>query len=195
MVRYRFKNNSIEDRIVFDQIYSQYHQVIYANIFKLIKDPTLAEDILQDVFFALWENRAKIDPEQSVSSWLFVVSYNQSISHLRKKLKQGIQYVESYDPFHAVAEEIFPDKRLIEADLNMLEEAINALPPQRQKVFKLCRFEGKSQKETAQLLGLSIESVKDYLKQSKNFIKEYILSKHSSGEMISILLMVLLINL
>lgn len=195
MVRYLFKNDSLEDRIVFDEIYRQFHQVVYANIFKLIKDPSIAEDILQDVFFALWENRAKLNPDQSVSSWLFVVSYNRSISYLRKKVKQGIQYVESYDPFHAVAEEIFPDKSLIEVELNMLEEAINALSPQKQKVFKLCRFEGKSQKETAQLLGLSIESVKDYLKQSKNFIKEYILSKHSSGEVISILLMVMLINL
>ncbi|MFW0718206.1 sigma-70 family RNA polymerase sigma factor [Pedobacter sp. N23S346] len=195
MVKYQFKNDSLEDRIIFDQIYVHYHQVIYANIFKLIKDTAIAEDILQDVFFALWENRAKIDPEQSVSAWLFVVSYNRSVSYLRKKLKQGIQYVDSYDPFHAVAEEIFPDKRLIEAELNMLEEAINALPPQRQKVFKLCRFEGKSQKETAQLLGLSIESVKDYLKQSKNFIKEYIMSRHSSGEMICILLLVIMMNL
>ena len=195
MVKYQFKNDSLEDRRIFDQIYVHYHQIIYANIFKLIKDTTISEDILQDVFFALWENRAKIDPEQSVSAWLFVVSYNRSVSYLRKKLKQGIQYVDSYDPFHAVAEEIFPDKRLIEAELNMLAEAINALPPQRQKVFKLCRFEGKSQKETAQLLGLSIESVKDYLKQSENFIKEYILSKHSSGEMISILLLVMMMNL
>jgi RNA polymerase sigma-70 factor (family 1) len=195
MVKYQFKNNSLEDRLTFDQIYVHYHQVIYANIFKLIKDPSIAEDILQDVFFALWENRDKIDSQQSVSAWLFVVSYNRSVSFLRKKVKQGIKYVESYDSFHAVAEEIFPDKRLIEVELNMLEEAINALPPQRQKVFKLCRFEGKSQKETAQLLGLSIESVKDYLKQSKNFIKEYILSRHSSGEMISVLLLVIIMNL
>jgi len=194
MVKYQFQNNPLLDRLVFDQIYTQYHKVVYANIFKLIKDPAIAEDILQDVFFALWENKAKLDTQQPISGWLFVVSYNQSISYLRKKIKQGIRYVDSYDPFHTVAEEIFPDKRLIEAELNMLEEAINALSPQKQKVFRLCKFEGKSQKETALILGLSIESVKDYLKQSKYFIKEYILSRNPTGGIISISVIVMLMN-
>jgi RNA polymerase sigma-70 factor (ECF subfamily) len=56
-----------EDTLVFDRIYDQYHQVIYANIFKLIKSEAIAEDILQDVFFSLWENRMKIDIQKSVS--------------------------------------------------------------------------------------------------------------------------------
>lgn len=195
MVKYQFQNDLLQNREVFDQIYTEYHKVVYNNIFKLIKDASIAEDILQDVFFALWENKAKLDPQQAVSAWLFVVSYNKSISYLRKKIKQGILYVDSYDPFHTVAEEIFPDKRLIEAELSMLEEAINALSPQKQKVFRLCRFEGKSQKETAMLLGLSTESVKDYLKQSKYFIKDYIISRNPTGGVISISVMVMLINL
>ncbi|MFD2584235.1 sigma-70 family RNA polymerase sigma factor [Pedobacter vanadiisoli] len=195
MVNYQFQSDRLQDRNVFDQVYKEYHKVVYANIFKLIKDTAIAEDILQDVFFALWENRAKLDPDQPVSAWLFVVSYNKSISYLRKKIKQSICYVDSYDSFHLVAEEIFPDKRLIESELNMLEEAINALSPQKQKVFRLCRFEGKSQKETAQLLGLSTESVKDYLKQSRYFIKEYILSRNPTGGIISISVLVMLMAL
>ena len=195
MVKHQFQNDPLHNRNVFDQIFKEYHKAVYANIFKLIKDPSIAEDILQDVFFALWENRVKLDADQPVSAWLFVVSYNKSISSLRKKLKQAIQYVDSYDPFYSVAEEIFPDQYLIEAELNMLEEAINALSPQKQKVFRLCRFEGKSQKETAQLLGLSTESVKDYLKQSKYFIKEYILSRNPTGGIISVSVLVILANL
>ncbi|WP_406826343.1 sigma-70 family RNA polymerase sigma factor [Pedobacter sp. KACC 23697] len=195
MVKHQFQNDPLHNRDVFDQIYKECHKAVYANIFKLIKDSSIAEDILQDVFFALWENKARLDPHQPVSAWLFVVSYNRSISYLRKKIKKNICYVDSYDPFHTVAEEIFPDQYLIEAELNMLEEAINALSPQKQKVFRLCRFEGKSQKETAQLLGLSTESVKDYLKQSKYFIKEYILSRNPTGRIISVSVLVMLANL
>nr|WP_315424407.1 sigma-70 family RNA polymerase sigma factor [uncultured Pedobacter sp.] len=195
MVKHQFQNDPLYNRDVFDQIYKEYHKAVYANIFKLIKDPSIAEDILQDVFFALWENKAKLDPEQPVSAWLFVVSYNRSISYLRKKIKQNIRYVDSYDSFHTVAEEIFPDQYLIEAELNMLEEAINALSPQKQKVFRLCRFEGKSQKETAQLLGLSTESVKDYLKQSKYFIREYMLSRNPTCGIISVSVLVMLVYL
>lgn len=195
MVTHLFNNEGLADMITFDQVYSQYHKVVYANIFKLIKDPSIAEDILQDVFFALWENRSKIDEGRPVAAWLFVVSYNKSLSYLKKKVKESIQYVENYDSFQSVAEEIFPDKLLIEAELTILEDAINALSPQKQKVFRLCRFEGKSQKETALLLGLSTESVKDYLKQSKYFIKEYVTARHAADGMIGISMVFILSNL
>lgn len=195
MVPPLFKNEGLEDLITFDQVYNQYHRVIYSNIFKLIKDQSIADDILQDVFFALWENRDKINTERPVSAWLFVVSYNKSISYLKRKVKESIDYVENYDSFQSVAEEIFPDKILIEAQLNILEDAVNALSPQRQKVFRLCRFEGKSQKETAMILGLSTESVKDYLKQSKYFIQEYVSSKHAADNIAGISIIFILSNL
>ncbi|WP_342330952.1 sigma-70 family RNA polymerase sigma factor [Pedobacter sp. FW305-3-2-15-E-R2A2] len=166
-----------EDTLVFDRIYDQYHQVIYANIFKLIKSEAIAEDILQDVFFSLWENRMKIDIQKSVSGWLFIVSYNKSLSILRKKVKEAVDYIENYDAYDDISEEIFLNEAVYESQLKILEEAVIALPPQRQKVFRLCHFEGKSQEEVAKILGLSTASVKDYLKHSKRFIREYVLSK------------------
>ncbi|SHF15017.1 RNA polymerase sigma-70 factor, ECF subfamily [Pedobacter caeni] len=166
-----------EDTLVFDRIYEQYHQLIYANIFKLIKSAPIAEDILQDVFFSLWENRMKIDIQKSVSGWLFIVSYNKSLSILRKKVKEAVEYVENYDAYDDISEEIFLNEAVYESQLQILEEAVVALPPQRQKVFRLCHFEGKSQEEVAKILGLSTASVKDYLKHSKRFIREYVLTK------------------
>lgn len=166
-----------EDTLVFDRIYEQYHQLIYANIFKLIKSAPIAEDILQDVFFSLWENRMKIDLQKSVSGWLFIVSYNKSLSILRKKVKEAVDYVANYDAYDDISEEIFLNEAVYESQLQILEEAVVALPPQRQKVFRLCHFEGKSQEEVAKILGLSTASVKDYLKHSKRFIREYVLTK------------------
>jgi RNA polymerase sigma-70 factor (ECF subfamily) len=136
-----------------------------------------------------------MNTDKSVPGWLFVVSYNKSMSYLKKKVKESIQFVENYDSYHSVAEEIFPDKALYEAQLNILEEAVNALSPQKQKVFRLCRFEGKSQEEAAQILGLSIESVKVYLKQSKFFIKEYMTSRHSMDGLIGVSILFILANL
>lgn len=180
------------DTIVFENIYQSYHEVVYNNIFKLIKSAALAEDILQEVFFSLWENRMKIDLQKSVSGWLFIVSYNKSLSLLRKKVREAIHYVESYDAY----DQIIPDAPLDEADyasqLKILEEAVVALPPQRQKVFRLCHFEGKSQEEAAQILGLSTESVKDYLKHSKKFIRSYVLSKTELNQAIGLAVILML---
>ena len=74
----------------FERLYNQYCDAIYANIYKMVRRPDLAEDLLQDVFTVLWTNRTKIDPDQSIANWLFVVSYHRSLSSLKKKLRENI---------------------------------------------------------------------------------------------------------
>ena len=74
-----------DDIGAFDILYHKYHHAIYRNIYKITKDKEISQDILQDVFIVLWEKRYKIKPDQSVSGWLFVISFNRSISYLRKK--------------------------------------------------------------------------------------------------------------
>ncbi|SOD19761.1 RNA polymerase sigma factor [Pedobacter xixiisoli] len=190
-----FREDLSKDRAIFDDIYHKYHQVVYANIFKLVKSDTAAEDILQDVFFSLWENRQKIDDEKSPAGWLFVVSYNKSLSYLKKKVKDAIDFVENYDNYVSIADDIFTDKILVEDQLRVLEEAVNQLSPQRQKVFKLCKLEGKSQEETANILGLSKESVKSYLKEAKKIIKDYVATKDSLSNATKLSLLFIMANI
>jgi RNA polymerase sigma-70 factor (ECF subfamily) len=135
-----------------------------------------AEDLLQEVFLSLWENRKDLDLEK-VAGWLFVVSYNKAATYLKKKLKEGALLV----PATALSDDIVspeqPDEQLYQLRLSVVEEAINHLPARKKEVFRLCRFEGRSYDEVAALLGISVVSVKDYLKQSTQFIKKYI-SRH-----------------
>ncbi len=159
-------------------LYERYHQSVYANIFKIIKAPTLAEDILQEVFVALWQNRFRIKTDQSIAGWLFVVSYNKSCSLLKQKVKSSLYYVESYDSYDNVIHEDSIDEEMYATQLGIIEEAVNALSSRKKEVFKLCRFEGKPKEEVALIMGISPESVKDYLKQSNRAIKDYISLKY-----------------
>src|ERR1700716_904553 len=72
----------------FDALYWKYHEPVYRNILKFTKDTIVAEDILQEVFAKLWEKRLAINPDQSVGGWLFVVSFNLSVNHTRKRLRE-----------------------------------------------------------------------------------------------------------
>src|SRR3954466_9499324 len=74
--------------MAFDALYWKYHEPVYRNILKFTKDTVAAEDILQEVFTRLWEKRATIKSDQSVAGWLFVVSFNLSVNHTRKKLRE-----------------------------------------------------------------------------------------------------------
>ncbi|WP_184543197.1 RNA polymerase sigma factor [Mucilaginibacter sp. FT3.2] len=160
-----------DDIGAFDSIYQKYHHAIYRNIFKLTKDDDVSRDILQDIFIALWEKRAEIKAEQSVSGWLFVLSFNKSISHLRKKLREAV--VVNTMPFAEMEQE---DSHLQQMDdqYYLLHQAINQLSPQRKKVFTLCKLEGKTYEEAAEKLNLSKHTVKEYLGHAVVSVKNHI---------------------
>lgn len=163
----------------FDALYHQYHQAVYANIWKIVKQHEAAEDILQEVFLAMWENRKKLHAGK-VAGWLFVTSFNKSIKYLKQKKKElapsGIAslYLESLQE-EPLSEELYTFQ------LSMVEEAVNHLPERKKEVFRLCRYEGRSYDEVAGMLGISVNSVKDYLKQSTRFIKDYIISHQAES--------------
>ncbi|HET9503511.1 MAG TPA: sigma-70 family RNA polymerase sigma factor [Hymenobacter sp.] len=162
------------ERAAFEALYHRYKQPVYANIRKMVPDLDAAEDLLQEVFIALWENRTAIDPAKGAGGWLFVVSYNKAASFLKKKLREAAILQPETDLAElAVADEL-GDEELYTTQLALVEEAVAHLPARKQAVFRLCRFEGKSAEEVAAATGISVASVRDYLKQSTRFIREYI---------------------
>jgi RNA polymerase sigma-70 factor (ECF subfamily) len=156
----------------FDALYAKHHRAVYANIFRLVKEAAASQDLLQEVFIALWENRLAIDIHQSVAGWLFVVSYHKSIAYLKKIVKQSIIQAE-------LGTEMYPDEQevsLKDRQLQLIEEAIEQLSPQKRKVFELCKLQGYTYEETALELNISKHTVKEYLSLAVSNIKDYIKS-------------------
>jgi RNA polymerase sigma-70 factor (ECF subfamily) len=162
------RNNDVK---AFDVLYWRYHQAIYANIFKLVKDHETSKDILQEVFTTLWEKRTVIDGGRSVSGWLFVVSYNRSISHLKKVLKESIVSSVPDENEHPVED---TEIHIKTTQHYILDKAIEHLSPQKRKVFELCKLQGKSYDEAAKELNISRHTVKEYLSNAVANIKDYI---------------------
>ena len=158
------------DRTAFDVIYRQYFYPVYCNAVKITRDKDAAEDILQEVFIALWEKREAISLEQSVGGWLFVVCYNKSVNVLRKKLRQSLVYQQLEEP----AEDNSVDTTNYNLQWQILEDAMAQLSPQKRKVFELCKIQGKTYEETASVLQISKYTVKEYLSASVSFLKEYV---------------------
>jgi len=144
----------------FDSLYWKYHQLIYMNVYKFVKNREESQDILQDVFATLWESRQSIRQEQSVSGWLFVISFNKSVNHVKRKIRHSAaedKVVSFYHAHHDESDDVHDEHYQI------LHAAIRELSPQKQKVFTLCKLEGKSYEEAAQLLNISRHTVKEYL--------------------------------
>lgn len=181
-----------DDISAFDILYHKYYNAVLANIFKLIKQQEAAEDVLQDVFAALWENRKKIDGEKSVGGWLFVVSHNKAIKFLHKKVREKILTRE--EMFGEIAEAPENEHDQAEYQSDLINEAIKNLPPQKKLVFTLCKLEGKTYQEAAQALGISPHTVKEYVRDALKFIKTYSLSQYTLNSPLSLSFLIVFLN-
>jgi len=157
----------------FDALYWKYHEPVYRNILKFTKDPVVAEDILQEVFTRLWEKRLVINSDQSVAGWLFVVSFNLSVNHTRKRLREQTAHKKLF----AVApeNELLPvGLQLYEEQYRLMKQAIDQLSPQKRKIVTLCKLEGKTYEEAAGELNISRNTVKEHLSAAMVNLNEYV---------------------
>ncbi|WEK35518.1 MAG: sigma-70 family RNA polymerase sigma factor [Candidatus Pseudobacter hemicellulosilyticus] len=172
----------------FNYLYHKYHQRIYANIFKVVSVPDSAQDILQEVFMTLWNKREQLGNTENIGSWLFVVSYNKAISHLRAIIKLTTTGLDEIIENTLLADESSTHtEQTYSLQLALLHEAVDTLPSRKREVFKLCHYEGRSYDEVASMLGISVQSVKDYLKQSTAMIRSYVNNQRIRKESITVL--------
>jgi RNA polymerase sigma-70 factor (ECF subfamily) len=157
----------------FDALYWKYHEAVYRNILKFTKDTETASDILQEVFTKLWEKRITINADQSVAGWLFVVSFNLSVNHTRKRLReQTVQKklfaVDPGNDVHTTGPQVY------EEQYRLMRQAIDQLSPQKRKIVTLCKIEGKTYEEAAGELNISRNTVKEHLSAAMVNLNEYV---------------------
>ena len=171
----------------FRQLFDQYHHQLGRYIFRITQSQELTEEIVQDIFLKVWLNRAALAQIQSFKAYLFVASKNQALNHLRNIAREQMlknQWKE--ETANAISTEH------VSQDLyyQLLDEAINKLPPQQQKVYLLSRHQRLKYDEIAAELNLSRETVKSYLKLATTSITSYVTSH---VDVVSYLLIFLLI--
>jgi len=169
----------------FEQIYRLYSERIYGRLIRLLKDEDMADCILQDVFLRIWERRGQIETNQPFKAYLYKIAENFVYDHFRrvardKKLQVKLRAITA-EYYEQTEENIF--KKENDA---LIAEAIQKLPTQRQKVFLLCRVEGKSYEEAAGLLGISVSTVSNQLVKATKSVRAYVLS--ANGMALTILL-------
>jgi RNA polymerase sigma-70 factor (ECF subfamily) len=156
----------------FEKIYKLYSTRLYGNLLKLVKSEAEAQEILQDVFLKIWDNRQRIDIDKSFRSYLFKIAENKVYDFFRKAArdkKREAQLISLATNDYIAAEELF----MAEEKSAILQRAIDSLPPQRQQVFRLCKLEGKSYKQVSELLGISVSTISDHIVKATKSIRDY----------------------
>lgn len=159
------------DMLAFDAIYEKYCKRIFAFVVRYIKSVPDAEEIVQEVFLKIWENRNKIDVYFSFESYIFTISYNSTISLLRKRVteKKYIDYLKNLQ----VAENVFEltDEVYYRELTDQIQSLLSELTPRQKEIFLLSREEGLTHDEIAKRLGISSNTVKNHIVTTLNFLR------------------------
>jgi RNA polymerase sigma-70 factor (family 1) len=168
-------------------LYSRYRHEVYGYILTLVKVSDLAEDLVQDVFIKLWDVRERLEIKQNFRSYLFRVCHNSAVD-MNKKIASSRRLFDHliYHYQATLLLEPYSEEELLQYDA-LVEEALNALSPQRRKVYEMCKKEKKSYEEVARELNISVNTVKAHISQTLSFLRSYI-SKHAKLSVVILLL-------
>jgi len=141
----------------------------YANLF--LNDPDAAEDVVQEVFFKLWKNRADISINTTVKSYLFRAVRNgcmNVIDHI--SVREAYKIVNEEDIKEAEGNLI--DGTIVSELEQKIRETIDLLPAERRKIFIMSRFDGLKYREIADQLNISVKTVENQMYQALRFLRE-----------------------
>lgn len=159
----------------FRYLYDIYYQRLFCIARQYVQDEFVAETLVSDVFFHLWETRDKLDIRISLNAYLIRAVRNYSINYLQKNYVQkevNLYEQDALSPLLFLSDE-YPLGRLLEKEMREeLYAAIDSLPAETRRVFILNRLEGVKQEEIAQQLNISIHTVKYHNKQALAMLRE-----------------------
>jgi RNA polymerase sigma-70 factor (ECF subfamily) len=156
---FQLKNGSSQ---AFDSIYRMYAKRLYAYCLQFTKSPEDSEEIVQDVFVKLWMNRERIKQEDTLRSLLFIIARHHLINAFRSGINKPV-----YEDYVNYREEPSVNDTCQHLEYRefvaKFKKALQTLPPTQRKVIALSRIKQLSNKEIAEELALSEQTVKNAL--------------------------------
>ncbi|WEK38310.1 MAG: sigma-70 family RNA polymerase sigma factor [Candidatus Pseudobacter hemicellulosilyticus] len=179
------------DELAFTIIVNRLWRNCYFHALTYTHSPQKAEEITQDIFLQVWNNRAKLKEIADFEHWFKVVARNKIISALRGKLQEiaTLDAIGENNSNATIEPLLKPDLQAeYRESYQILLKGIELMPEKRREVFKLSRLEGKSNQEIAELLNIHPVTVSQYLAKSLAFLKTY-LQEQEVGTMHCLLLL------
>lgn len=153
----------------YEQLYQRYYKPLVLFALRYIDDQPMAEDIVEDVVVAIWENASQFDTLNSLRSYLYSAVHNKCINALR----HGNAHSRYEDEVKGTTSDVIDadSAHALEMQFVHLYEALNALPPRCREVMQLY-IEGNRNAAIATRLSISIETVKKHRKRAMQLLRE-----------------------
>ncbi|PWK80430.1 RNA polymerase sigma-70 factor (ECF subfamily) [Mucilaginibacter oryzae] len=146
----------------FKEIYRRYWKKLYGDAYKRLKNKELCEEVVQEIFSNLWHKRHTLQVNTTIAGYLHLAVLNQVVDQYRKQTIRA-KHTEAFKLLSTEADNGTEDAIILRDLTQTLETEISHLPDKCRSVFELSRKQYKSNKEIAQLLGISEKTVENQI--------------------------------
>ena len=160
------------DKEAFSIVFINYYGKVYHFILSMVRQRAVAEDLSQDIFAKLWAHRRSLKSISSIDNYLFIMARNRALDYFRKASRKRecidiseelLMSMASYDNLERI-----DDRSVLEA----VKLAVNNLPPRRRDIFMMSRFDGLTNNEIAEIMGITRKTVENQLTLAGSQIKK-----------------------
>ncbi|MEM6780523.1 MAG: sigma-70 family RNA polymerase sigma factor [Pseudomonadota bacterium] len=161
------------DHQAFAVLVERHTNRFYAMAYRLLGHSGDAEDMVQDAFLKIWDNPSiwKSDRGAKFTTWFYRVVNNLCIDRMRKREKMtSSEIMDTYED-EGMLQDVSYQERQEQA---YLEEAMQALPDKQRAALNLCFYEGLSNKDAADILGVKVKALESLLMRAKANLKDHL---------------------
>src|SRR6478672_5299165 len=151
------------DRDAFGRFYDLTAPIAFGLIRRVLRDPEAAADVLQEVFWQIWQEAGRYDPSRgSPEAWVVMRAKTRAIDRLRSMRRRDRPVVAPVDESVASrrGDGEAPNPAVVAEDRGLVQTALGQLPEAQRRVIELAFFEGLTQSEIATRLGEPLGTVK-----------------------------------
>jgi RNA polymerase sigma-70 factor, ECF subfamily len=152
------------DSSALDELYQRHARPVYSLVLHIVRDPSTAEDVTQEVFLKLWRQSESYRPERgALSSWLLSVAHNRAIDVVRRRrLREEYRLPETQDVGDLVADGVLdPGEAAGIADMAVIvRRALQQIPDAQRQAIEMAFFQGKTHVEISEELGEPLGTAK-----------------------------------
>lgn len=160
------------DEKAFRILFYHYKDRFYSVVLKMSRSGDTAEEIVQEVFIKIWEQRASLIEINNPDAYFFTVIYRRVFDHYKKIAleRKLLKVISEFPTFQNITDETV----LANESERLVKEAVTKLPPQQQLIFKLSKHQGMSREQIAEQLHLSPNTVRNHMAEAIKFIRIYL---------------------
>ena len=154
----------------FEQLFKMHVRGLHAYAFTILKDDAMSEEIVQNIFFKVWEKRQLLEIETSPKAYLYKAVYNDCLNYLKHKKVKAVHAMHVvYQANDKVANT--SDKVLMGELKEHIQAAMNELPEQCRTIFQMSRFEGLKYQEIADEMRLSVKTIENQMGKALRLLR------------------------